>query len=233
MSWSMARMVRWSLGILLLVSLSSCSTDSPSDTSGPANYPAPTSPTNVLEALRQAWENQDQDQIAELLADDFVFHLLPRVAMDHGIEQWGRSGELAACAALFDAPTVRSIRIDFESSTEQGVNELGRESERRVDVFQGAIELEDLSPPDPELYVYQAIDHIQIFYFRQGRTADDTSATATRWYLTEWFDMGRPSGKGIGGDGVRVRANHPDHPLPVSPISWSELKLLHGVPTAR
>lgn len=152
--------------------------------------------------------------------------------LDHGVDHWGRAGELEACAALFDAPTVRSIRIDFASSTEQDVNELGRESERRVDVFQSAIELEEQNPLDPELYVYQAIDHIQVFYFRQGRTADDATSTATRWYLTQWVDQGRPGGKVIGSDDVRLLAD-PDHSLPISAISWSELKLLYGTPGAR
>jgi hypothetical protein len=229
MSLKLVRVIRSALLAILTAGLVACSGDSDTQDPTPSNYPAPTSPANVLEALRLAWERQDVGAIDALLAEDFVFHLAPGAARDLGFTTWGRRGELEACALIFDAPTVRDIYVEFATTPEHSVNEVGRESERRIDAFQTDISLEDRVSLDPESNVYVAHDNINHFYFRQGRTPDDVSDT--RWYLTQWNDLGRPTGA-PGRHRLAVLAD-PRHPLPIQEVNWTELKLLHGTPVHR
>jgi len=223
------RVLRSAILVVLMAGLMSCSGDSGNDNPTPSNYPAPTSPANVLETLRMAWERQDVAAIDAVLSDDFTFRLAPSAAEALGFTHWGRRGELEACGLIFDAPSVRAIAVDFETTPERSVNEVGRESERRIDVFQTDIALDDGEAYDPEANTYEARDNINYFYFRQGRTPDDTGDT--RWYITQWDDLGRPNGA-IGRQRLHAQAD-PNHPLPVYEINWTEIKLLHGTPEHR
>ncbi len=67
-------------------------------------YPARTSPQNVIEKLRLAYVNMDADAYVDCLADDFTFHVNPRIAGNPDLdvpETWDRTFEETIHRAMF------------------------------------------------------------------------------------------------------------------------------------
>jgi hypothetical protein len=179
------------------------------------------SPTDVLKSLRSAYVRQDIADYRRLLADDFRFHLEGATCQKLGLPTfWGVLDDSTGTRGLFKTPFLVSIFVWLEHGPDTAVYQVGRENWRQIALTGGAVEVEELpSETNPEGITYRVQTAGQQFYFRKGRSPDDTpaeSATAGQWYLVDWRDPGELNAPGMIGS-----------PTPVEHASWSWLKAMH------
>jgi hypothetical protein len=172
-----------------------CTTDI--DTPPVEVYLAQTSPANVLENLRRAYRNQNDEVYADQLATDFLFYFDPDTRSEKQLpEFWNKTQDSTQTYLLFESDQVSDIRIELTYIREsQPVNEVGREHWELINVTDETLEV-DLKPEvgQDEGVTLLVEGQIHKFYFRRGRTEADTAAaspTSKNYYIVEWRDQGR------------------------------------------
>jgi hypothetical protein len=81
--------------------------DAPEEPMGPPPEPVlVNAPDDVVESLRDAWNQHDYAALVEVLSDDFVFYVSPADADSAGVPlTWDRETELTATLHLFEGET--------------------------------------------------------------------------------------------------------------------------------
>jgi len=176
----------------------------------------PTSEANLLHNLEVAYEYQDIDAFADLLADDFRFY---SDVDDQLPVFWNRDGEVEQTECLFDSPEYADIRVNLTffptPETVTGSPELSL-----IHVQDTLLEV-DVPPSseEPDGMTLRVDGQIQKFYFRKGRTPDDVSE---RYYIVEWRDLGFGAG---------AIQNAGSTPL-VENTTWGEIKSSCSTPVS-
>ena len=178
------------------------------------------SPRDVVESLEAAYRTRVPLDYAPLLADDFQFFLDEQTRPIGVPLYWSRLEDSTGTARLFQARDVSDIRITLTYRADTPVVQAGRENWRRIQVTDTFLEVDKPPVGGGETLTLRVDGDLQDFYFRKGRTPADTlagSATAKRWFLVEWRDLGR------------ARVDRPSHApgAATENLSWSSLKTLY------
>lgn len=159
-------------------------------------YYEPTSEMNVLHNLVLSWEEKDVAAYASLLADDFRFYFDEDTRIRKGLpEYWTRIEDSTGSGQMLAAPLTRNIQVALRQT--QGPDTLTapeQEGWTQVNVLNTYLEVEqDSSLQNPDGLTFIVESQIHHFYFRRGRTPDDTlatSPTSDRYYIVKWVDEG-------------------------------------------
>lgn len=176
-----------------------------------------TSPENVLRNLETAWKNRDIEEYAKLFAEDFRFYFDEGTRQQNGTLPvfWNAVDESTQIAALFSSPLVTDIRIKLQFGPAKDAGEPGRPGWVYIDVLDTFLEV-DLEPEAGELegLTLRIDGQKQRFFFRKGRTPEDTESEI--WYIVEWRDFGNAQAPGRTSEGLLVE-----------PTTWSRIKSLN------
>jgi hypothetical protein len=149
------------------------------------------SPDHVLRNLQTAYKSKDIAEYAKLLAEDFQFYFDPDTRADKGLpEYWNRFTDSTQTGKVFASNEVNDIRISMTySPTPLPVDELGRTTWQLINVGDEFLEVELKATPGQVEGITLVVDgQIQKFYFRRGKTPDDSLSSL--FYITEWRDLG-------------------------------------------
>lgn len=151
------------------------------------DYLRQTSPENVLANLQTAYKARDIEGYSALLSDDYHFYFDDGTRQRESLpEFWLKQEDPGCTALLFDSPEVSDIRIHL---TFGSLREAAAPGVVYLDVLDTFLEV-DLVPSlqRPEGLTLRIDGQRQRFYFRKGRTMQDTDSDT--WYIIEWRDYG-------------------------------------------
>jgi hypothetical protein len=189
---------------LLSLVLLGCSEDEFINVDAPNEYLNGNTPATILEDFRRSWVNRDIEHYATLFADDFAFYFDPSTLEENPTLPtfWGRDAELEAVGNLFASEDITDIRLQLTyDPVPVPVEELGREGWLRIIVTVEKFEIDRWPQPGEEEGTTILVEGQEIqFYFRKGKTEDDTlasSATSGKYFIVRWEDFGIPGATSI------------------------------------
>jgi hypothetical protein len=179
------------------------------------------SPENLVKNLALAYQYQEIDTYAKLLAPDFVFKFQPVDALDLGFDTWNRDQDLAGTGALFATPLVGGITIALihgPSTVAPGTFNTVEGEVRFIRINPTFLEV-DIVGGDMAGTALRVDGDIQDMFFRHGNAAADEDTT--RWFLFEWRDIPDPSGTGRA-PGIRTTGTVA--PAAIEDGTWGRIK---------
>lgn len=185
-------------------------------------------PTQVVESLVCAYKVADCAGYSALLADDFSFWFDPATRPTSVPESWGRGADSTATCRFLGDNRIRVLLITLTYGAEEPDTRAGHTGGRHIRVTNAQLEA-DLLLNNGGSLSYIVEGDAQDFYFRRGRTPQDTlaaSPTAQKWYLVEWRDLGDTAAPGV--VAARAAGPAPVSPRPaVAPLTWGDLKAIY------
>jgi hypothetical protein len=159
----------------------------------------PTTETEMIEGMRNAYRYMDLDYYVSLLADDYRFYPDADTRELNDLpEFWDRAQDSLCTHKMFHSPDLIGVKALFTHASTAQENP-GRPGTTFIDIADTFLEIE-LGPlvDFPEGATLLIDGQIQHVVFRRGKTDSDTletSPTASRLYIVEWRDRGRPRPK--------------------------------------
>lgn len=183
-------------------------------------------PTQVVESLVCAYKVADCTGYSALLADDFRFWFDPATRPTSVPESWERAADSTATCRFLGDNRIRVLLITLTYGSEEPDTRAGHTGGRRIRVTNAQLEA-DLLLNNGGSLSYIVEGNAQDFYFRRGRTPQDTlaaSPTAQKWYLVEWRDLGDTAAPAAGASASMSQM--PPHPT-VASLTWGSLKAIY------
>jgi hypothetical protein len=146
-------------------------------------------PDSLITDLQVSYRRREIDPYANLLAPEFIFVFQEGDATEIPEGFWNKDEDSTGTRSLFESIQVVDVRISLNwfpgesavTSNNEPALRIAVITNLDVDVDGGATTLR--VPGDQ-----------QHFYFRQGR--EENGEDPTRWYISEWRDLGNAGGTG-------------------------------------
>jgi hypothetical protein len=155
-------------------------------------------PRDILRNLEASYKFKNYEAYANLLADDFRFYPEPETREREQLpEYFDRLTDSLLTMRLLASDDLLDVKIALTFNPTP-LYVPGKPGWLRLDVLDTFLEAEFPATDEfPQGLTLHVDGHVQQFYFRKGRSEEDTlvtSPTAEDYYIVEWHDKGAPSG---------------------------------------
>lgn len=220
------RHLSWLLLLAVIVCVAGCSDETPT---GPPIVPEvpvfkpPTSPENLLYNLKMAYQERDVDELAAVLADDFLF-FFSEDDLQRFPDPYTRADEQVIHGAMFDPGWVRDLELDFhvgELTVDLGKTTAG-DTTWAAYLDQVELYLYGANPqhPNEDPQGWRLQDGISRFWFKKTQGVDPGTGDPI-WEITEWREIDNKDG------GLRSPTI-----MAAESSTWGEIKSLFHTSTA-